>query len=175
MIIKAGVDLIKHFEGLHDGDLKAIGLQPKACPVGIWTVGYGRALTDPKTGKFLKGAADKAKAFAMYPSLTEAQAEQMLREDLARFEGMVATHTKGLNDHEFAACVSLCYNIGPSNFAISSVVRHLRHKRKSEAADAFLLWNKGNIDGDKELEVLPGLTARRKAERELFLTGKFKI
>ena len=32
-----GIDLIKHFEGLHDGDLKKIGLQPKKCPAGIWT------------------------------------------------------------------------------------------------------------------------------------------
>ena len=32
-----GISLIKHFEGLHDGDLKKIGLQPKKCPAGIWT------------------------------------------------------------------------------------------------------------------------------------------
>lgn len=169
-----GIKLIKHYESLHDGDLSVVGLQPKACPVGIWTVGYGRAISDPKTGRFLKGKAAKARAYELYPALTEAQAEAMLLEDLARFEAIVATHTKGLNDYEFAACVSLCYNIGAGAFAGSSVVRHLRNNNKVSAADAFLLWNKGNIDADPELEVLPGLVARRKSERELFLTGKFK-
>ena len=44
---KATVDLIKHFESLHDGDLHKIGLQPKMDSVGIWTCGYGRAMIDP--------------------------------------------------------------------------------------------------------------------------------
>ena len=34
-----GIDLIKEFESLHDGDLKQVGLQPKMCPAGIWTEG----------------------------------------------------------------------------------------------------------------------------------------
>jgi hypothetical protein len=29
------IDIITHFEGLHDGDLHVIGLQPKMDPVGI--------------------------------------------------------------------------------------------------------------------------------------------
>lgn len=29
--------LIKHYESLHDGDLSAIGLQPKMDCLGIWT------------------------------------------------------------------------------------------------------------------------------------------
>ena len=44
MICNAAIDLVKSFEGIHDGDLTVIGLQPKMCPAGIWTVGYGRAL-----------------------------------------------------------------------------------------------------------------------------------
>ena len=32
-----GINLIKYFESLHDGDLTEIGLQPKMCPAGIWT------------------------------------------------------------------------------------------------------------------------------------------
>ena len=51
---QVGINLIKHFEGLHDGDLKEIGLQPKKCPAGIWTQGYGSAMRD-KNGNFLKG------------------------------------------------------------------------------------------------------------------------
>jgi lysozyme len=38
-ISEKGLDLIKHFESLHDGDLTIVGLQPKMCPAGIWTEG----------------------------------------------------------------------------------------------------------------------------------------
>lgn len=38
MINEAGISLIKEFESLHDGDLSVIGLQPKQCPAGIWTI-----------------------------------------------------------------------------------------------------------------------------------------
>ena len=49
-----GIELIKEFESLHDGDLSIIGLQPKMCPAGIWTEGYGHAMRDNK-GNFIKG------------------------------------------------------------------------------------------------------------------------
>ena len=33
------VKLVSHYEGLHDGDLSKVGLQPKMDPIGIWTEG----------------------------------------------------------------------------------------------------------------------------------------
>ena len=53
-----GLNLIKEFESLHDGDLSIIGLQPKMCPAQVWTEGYGRAMRN-KSGVFLKGTKDK--------------------------------------------------------------------------------------------------------------------
>ena len=50
-----GIDLIKEFEGLHDGDLSIIGLQPKMCPAGIWTQGYGHAIIYNKEISILVG------------------------------------------------------------------------------------------------------------------------
>jgi len=47
-ISKQGIELIKFFESLHDGNLSKIGLQPKLCPANIVTIGYGRALKDKK-------------------------------------------------------------------------------------------------------------------------------
>ncbi len=85
-MVEAGIKLIKKFESLHDGDLKVIGLQPKLCPAGIWTVGYGRALVNPVTHEFLKGDKDKALAYSLCPSLTEFQADQILKEDVVRYE-----------------------------------------------------------------------------------------
>jgi lysozyme len=56
---QATINLIKHFESLHDGDLSKIGLQPKQDCAGIWTVGYGHALRN-NNGAYLRGAKDKA-------------------------------------------------------------------------------------------------------------------
>lgn len=172
MITENGIKLIKHYESLHDGDKTKIGLQPKMDPLGIWTVGYGHALSDPATGKFLKGEIDKEKAYSQFPHLTEATAVALLADDLVRFESIVSTHCTRLSAPQFAACVSLCYNIGAGNFASSSVVRFIRLAKYTEAAEAFLLWNKGTLNGTRV--VLPGLVARRKSERHLFLTGEFK-
>ena len=47
-----GIQLIKFFESLHDGDLSKIGLQPKLCPADVVTIGYGHAVKD-KNGNFL--------------------------------------------------------------------------------------------------------------------------
>lgn len=172
MICTPGLQLIKHYESLHDGDKTRIGLQPKMDPIGIWTAGYGHALSDPETGQFLKGEANRAKALALTGDMTEAQAEALLTADLARFESIVSTHCTRISPPQFAACVSLCYNIGAGNFASSSVVRFIKAMKYAEAADAFLLWNKASVNG-KRVE-LPGLTARRKSERHLLLTGEFK-
>jgi lysozyme len=60
--------------------------------------------------------------------------------------------------------LSLAYNIGPGAFSGSSVLKRFNQGDMQGAADAFLMWNKG---GGK---VLKGLTRRREAERELFLS-----
>ena len=60
--------------------------------------------------------------------------------------------------------VLLCYNLGKSGFAGSSVVRHFNLGNIQRAADSFLLWNKA---GGK---VVQGLVNRRNKERSLFLS-----
>ena len=59
-ISEAGVDLIKQFEGLR--------LTAYQDSVGVWTVGYG------STGEHVEP----------YMKITEAQAEQLLKDDLKR-------------------------------------------------------------------------------------------
>ena len=104
MICNAAIDLVKSFEGIHDGDLSVIGLQPKMCPAGIWTVGYGRALRSKTTNAFLKGASGKAEALAKYPALTVAQAEAMLAFDLNDFSAKVQGLIKvKVNVNQFGA------------------------------------------------------------------------
>ena len=64
--------------------------------------------------------------------------------------------------------LSLTYNIGTGAFSTSTVLRKVNSGDIAGAADAFLLWDKGTVDG--QLVVIPGLLKRRQAERTVFLT-----
>jgi lysozyme len=163
-INELGIKLIKQFESLHDGDLKIVGLQPKMCPAQIWTVGWGHALVDPVTRKFLKGPADKEKAYAMYPAMTEVEAEQLLKRDLESFSGAVTRLLKvKLNDNQFSALVSFAYNVGAGNLQKSTLLRLINANPNDPGITAqFMRWNKaGGIE-------LRGLTRRREAESLLY-------
>jgi hypothetical protein len=96
--------------------------------------------------------------------ITEAQATEYLRKTVEKFAREIRPHiTAPINENEFAAFVSLAYNIGPGAFRKSSALRHFNQGNKAKAADAILLWNKA---GGK---VLRGLVNRREEERALFL------
>lgn len=121
--------------------------------VGRWTVGYGD--TGPDVVKGLV--------------ITKEQAEERLRGRLVEFEGYVNRLVKvSLTQNQFDALVSLVYNIGPTNFSSSTLLRKLNAGDYAGAADQFLVWNKGRVDG--KLVVIDGLTNRRKAERQLFVS-----
>jgi lysozyme len=136
----AALDLIMRYEGL-----KCVAY---LCPAGKWTIGYGT------TG-------DK-----VYDGLviTPAVAEQWLMDhvDLVAKE-VLRVITAPLNDNEFAALISFAYNVGVGNLAGSTLAKLLNAHKYAEAAEQFLRWTKG---GGREL---PGLVARRAAEREMFL------
>lgn len=170
MVNDAAVALIKKFESLHDGDLSLIGLQPKRCPAGIWSVGYGHALRD-NNGKFLRMYADKGEAYRQFARLEESGACALLEQDLQFFaEGLMPQLQHQATDNQFGAMVSLAYNIGLNAFKGSSVLRFYNAGDINKAADSFLLWNKGTNKYNKKV-VLPGLVKRRLAEKALFLTA----
>lgn len=163
----ATINLVKHFESLHDGDLGMIGLQPKMCPVGIWTYGYGHAMRG-SNGEFLRGNKDKAEAYRMYRYLEAEGACVLLDRDLEEYSKKVSGllyHTP--NENQLGAMTSLAFNIGVNGFATSSVLRHYNKRDLLASADSFKLWNKATIDGVKV--VMPGLVKRRTAEKVLFL------
>jgi lysozyme len=143
---KAGIDLIKSFEGLF--------LKPYLDPIKIPTIGYG-------TIKYPNG-----KAVTMSdPAITEAQATEYLEHEVnekaVNVERMVKVN---LNDNEFAALVCFAYNVGWQALEKSTLMKLLNaNADKVAVADQFLRWNKA---GGKELA---GLTRRRQAERSLFL------
>lgn len=139
---QAGVDLIKSFEGF--------SAEPYLCPAGKATIGYG----------WTNGVTMDS------PSITESEATKLLIEGLERYEIAVLDCVDAdLQQCEFDALVSLCYNIGASAFCGSTLVRKLNEREYEQAADQFLRWDKSKG------KVLPGLVARRKAEREMFVNG----
>ena len=140
------IDLIKRHEGL---ELSAY----MPTPNDKWTIGYGHT----KTAK--KGMV-----------ISEHQAEELLRGDLKWVEECIDRLVKvKLTQNQYDAIASLVFNIGEGNFSKSSVLRLTNEGKFTEAADAFLMWNKQRNKTTGKLEVLRGLTKRRQEERELFL------
>jgi len=142
----AGLELIKLYEGCR--------LTAYKCPAGVWTIGIGHT-----------GTVNGVKISAGL-KISEAKAEELLRSDLQRFESAVNALILPycpLNQYQFDALVSFCFNIGITAFSRSTLVKLLTQKRYAEAAEQFKRWNKG---GGK---VLPGLVKRRSAEKALFL------
>lgn len=163
-----GIKLIKFFEGLHDGDLSTIGLQPKKCPAGIWTIGYGIALED-KDGGWLKGEDGYKKIKIQYPeytTITEEQATTLLIKELESYEKRINSLKLDLSQNEFDALVSFIYNLGFGALQKSTLLKRIKAK-EGNIKEAFLMWNK--CDG----KILAGLTKRREAEANLFLNGVF--
>jgi GH24 family phage-related lysozyme (muramidase) len=116
---------------------------------GIWTIGYGH------TKNVRRGM-----------TITQAQAEQLLREDLEKFESFVEDAVKvSVNDEQFSALVCFCFNVGPgkNGFGGSTLLELLNQGDVPGAANEFPRWNK--VNGKPWL----GLTRRRLAEQALFL------
>jgi lysozyme len=67
-----------------------------------------------------------------------------------------------------AALVDFTYNEGDEHLATSTLLKLLNAGDYQSAADALLEWDMAG--GEK----LPGLDARRQANRTLFLTGAWK-
>lgn len=148
-----GLELIKHFEGLHDGDLHVIGLQPKKCPAGIWTEGYGIAMRD-KNGNFLR-----SNTMPKATIKTEFGAEIALKNVLSVYENIVIKKTtRPLNQNEFDALVCFTYNTGGSK-TLFEMVNSNNPLLKSWLISHYI------TGGGKKLK---GLIERRKAEAKLY-------
>jgi len=116
--------------------------------VGVWTIGYGHT----------KGIREGM-------TITQAQGEQFLQEDLEIFESYVEDGIQvDVNEDQFSALVCFCFNVGPEGFGSSTLLRKLNEGDYQGAAEQFPVWNKGGG------EPLLGLTRRRLAEQALFFS-----
>lgn len=165
-----GIDIIKHYEQLHDGDLSIIGLQPKMCPAGIWTEGYGHAML--YKGKFIKGIDNKDFAYSISKIHNEPDAEAALGSDLRQRELQLNSLNLDLRQCEFDACISFIFNLGFTNFKDSTlfdIISNGSDNYDDDVAYQFSRWNKSNG------KVLNGLTFRRHSESTLFTTGELQF
>lgn len=118
----------------------------------VWTIGWGHTKT-ARQGMVI----------------TEAQAEDLLRQDLAWVEDTIKRLVKvPLGQNQFDALASLIFNIGGAAFAKSTVLRKLNEGDYKGAADAFLMWDKQRDKQTGKMNKLRGLTIRRTEERALF-------
>ena len=133
-----GTEILKYFEGC-----KLTAYQDS---VGVWTIGYGHT----------KGVYDGM-------TITQDQAEQMLLSELEEYEGYIENMvTVPLTQNQFDALVVWIYNLGPTNFRNSTLLKELNAGNYNAAGQEITRWNKA---GGK---VLAGLVKRREAEAELF-------
>lgn len=167
--------LVKHYESLHDGDFKKIGLQPKLCPAGYWTIGYGHVVI--KEGKPLtyKTPYSEVESLTLYD---EEVASDLLARDLLKYQSSVIAVLNPkiiFQTHHIESCTSFTMNCGVGAFQSSTMAKLLNKGSFKEAAAQLLLWNKAMNPKTNQKEPLPGLTARRKSEQHYFLTGEIKF
>ena len=132
------------------------GLKLKAyrCPADVWTIGYGHTGLMPDGEKVQEGC-----------TITKAEAEEILRQDIDKFtQGVKALIKVSINRNQLGALVSFSYNVGLGSLKNSTLLRLLNEGNYLGAAEQFQLWRKAGG------RVLPGLVARRAVEAELFLS-----
>lgn len=140
-----GLALIKRYEGLR--------LEAYRCPAGILTIGYGHTGSDVRGGMII----------------TPGEAERFLASDLARFETGVSAiiDLVPTTSDQFSALVSFAFNLGLHALLKSTLMKKHKARDYASAAAQFASWNKARVNG--QLVPLAGLTARREAERLLYL------
>ena len=140
-----GINLITYFEGCR---LTAYFDKHG----GIYTIGYGHTGNDVYKGL----------------TITKEKAVNLLKQDLKEHEKYVKNRnyvTIQLNQNQFDALTSFTYNLGPKN------LKELCYgKSASQIANEITLYNLAGKGANRE--VLPGLTKRRNAERNLFLKSE---
>lgn len=141
-VSKRGRDFIKSLEGFSS----------TAYPDGgYYSIGYGHQII-PGDG------------LSRYSQLSVSEAATVFDRDIARFELTVfRTVHVPLNQNQFDALVSLCYNVGDAAFTASTLRAKLNRGDYAGAASEFDKWVYSSG------RVLPALQRRRAAEKAMFM------
>jgi lysozyme len=138
------IAIIKKFEGLSLKAYKDI--------VGVWTIGYGNTFYE--NGNSVKEG----------DQITLERAEALLAKTVEGFKDRIEPYiTSSLNENQWAAILSLAYNIGVGAFKSSTLLKKINIDPNDPGIrEQFLRWNRA---GGK---VVLGLTRRRTKEADLY-------
>ncbi len=143
-ISKNGLDIIKEFEGF--------SYKAYLCPAKVPTIGWGFTYVG---GKKVKDG----------DIIGREEANNELIRQVEKYENAVKesiNNLKNINQNQFDALVSLCYNIGTEAFKKSTLVRLLNINDYINASRQFNRWSL--VKGTRS----KGLVRRRISERNLF-------
>jgi len=145
---KFGREMITKLEGFM--------LRPYRDPVGYWTIGVGHLFTKSElsSGKVLIGG----KNVVWREGITEEQVDDLLSQDLARFEDAVRKVEVPLTQNQFDALVSFAFNVGTGAFARSTLLSKLNQGHYDQVPAQLRRWV---FAGGR---VLKGLVKRRETE-----------
>lgn len=154
-----GLRLIKQWESFipfayddFDSPKKRRKIQPGDKVNGTLTIGYGSTGVHVKPGM----------------TISEAEANELLLDDLDRFERFVERKVVvPLNENQFAALVSFCFNVGEGAFGKSTLLKKLNSGDYASVPSELAKWvtSKGKR--------IQGLVNRRAAEAGLWAKGSF--
>ena len=134
-----GISLIKNFEGC-----KLFSYRDS---VGVATIGYGHT-----------------KNVKMGMSITQAQAETFLKDDIKPIERLLNCMGINYRQNQFDALVSWIFNLGEGKFKSSTMYKNIVGRKSDlEITDQMVRWH--NAGG----KPLLGLKRRRVAEANMFL------
>lgn len=134
--------------------LEGICLSKYLDSVGVWTIGVGA--TRSEIPDLAGWSADR--------KLTIEEAFKLLDHSITKYEDAVNKALMvSVQQHQFDALVSVCYNIGTGGLAKSTFIRRINSNMNSLAiAQGILMWNKP-----------PEIIGRRTKEANLYTKGNY--
>jgi lysozyme len=136
---QGGLDaLLKKFEGCK--------LKAYRCPANVCTIGFGHT-----TAAGLPEVIDGM-------TITQKQADEILKRDLVKYEAAVESLVKvQLTQNQFDVLVDFAYNAGVGNLKSSTMLKKVNAGDLDTVPAELMKWTKGGG------RVLPGLVRRRQA------------
>lgn len=168
VIKNEAMKIIVHYESLHDGDSSKIGLQPKLCPTGYWTIGYGHVIVE--NGKLLsyKNATYEYVA-KKYTIKDEAEAIAILQKDVDSIYTEIEKSLEvDITKNQMVVCIDFAYNLGVGRLFSSTMFKMMVAKK--DFFQEIRRWRFGIVKG--VTTELPGLICRCESRRSYAEKGK---
>lgn len=132
-------------------------LKPYKDVAGLRTIGVGHLIRPDEN-------------FPDGTEITLDVALELLAADVKKCELAISkTISASLGQEHFDALVSFGFNCGTGVYSTSTACKALNDGDIDGFCDGLMMWNKAKVNGI--MKVVPGLTARRRAECQLFLSG----